>query len=237
MSGAYNPLPLQPGAEFERIIELLQQGYESALGTALASEYGTLAWVENHATARVLSDLAKAAIRLGNQWNPEKMTDFLSRWEKILGIVPLLNATQNERRTEVALRLSLVGEPPTYQVVYDFLSELLGELFIGLVNTSSSEATTTINTISDGYTLSIPGGATIPYGDWRSSIAYLAVLVQKPDEMTDAEFYPQVGKIYKYLHILLPAWCTFDWIQDGPDGAGFYLDQDYNIDNMRLTIS
>ncbi len=55
--------------------------------------------------------------------------------------------------------------------------------------------------------------------------------------MTDAEFYPQVGKIYQYLHILLPAWCNFDWFQDGINGAGFYLDEDYNLDNMRLTAS
>jgi hypothetical protein len=204
--GAYNPLPLQPGAEFERIIELLQQGYESALGTALASEYGTLAWVENHATARVLADLSKAAIRLANQWDPNRMTDFLPRWEKILGIVPLPEETLNDRRIEVTLRLSLTGEPPTYQVIYDFLSELLGDLFIDLIIDSSN-------------------------------LCYLGILVQKPTGMTDAEFYPQIGKIYKYLHTLLPAWCTFDWVQYGPDGAGFYLDQEYNIDNMSLTTS
>lgn len=233
--GAFNPLPLQPGAEIERVIELLQQGFESALGTALASEYGSMAWIENHATARVLADLSKAAIRLANQWDPQKMTDFLPRWEKILGIVPLPNATLKDRRTEVALRLSLFGEPPTYQVVYDFLSELLGDLFVTLVQTSSTEATGSIS--NNGLGISIPGGVTLPDGDWRSSIAYLAIQVQKPANMTDAEFYPQVGKIYQYLHTLLPAWCNFDWFKDGASGAGFYLDEDYNLDNMRLTAS
>lgn len=229
MSGAYNPLPLQPGAEFEKIIELLQQGYESALGTALTTERGTLAWVENHATARVLADLSKAAIRLANQWDPDRMTDFLPRWEKILGIVPMPDATTQERREEIALRLSLTGEPPTYQVVYDFLSDLLGELFITLVQTSSSQAS--------GYVeggVSIPGGVTLSDGSWCSSIAYLAIEVQKPDEMTDAEFYPLVGKIHKYLHTLLPAWCDFDWFRDGVNGAGFYLDEELNLDNQRF---
>lgn len=232
MSGAYNPSPMQFGAEINKIIELIQQGVEQAQGTALATERGTIAWVENHATARVLADLAKAAIRLGNQWDPEKMTDFLPRWEKILGIIPLSSATMNERREEVALKLSLTGEAPTYQVVYDFLSELLGDLFVDLIHTSSTES---IGAVPGGIT--IPGGVTLSNGDWFSSIAYLAIQVQKPANVTDKEFYPQVGKIYRYLNILLPAWCTFDWFLDGIHGAGFYLDEEYNLDNQRFDAS
>lgn len=229
MSGGYNPSPMQFGAEMNKIIELIQQGVEQAQGTALATEYGTIAWVENHATARVLADLAKSAIRLGNQWDPEKMTDFIPRWEKILGIIPSSDSTDNERRAEIGLKLSLTGEPPTYQVVYDFLSDLLGEVFVNLILTTSVEAS---GMVPGGIT--IPGGVTLSDGDWISSIAYLAIEVEKPMDMTYKEFYPLVGKIYQYLNVLLPAWCDFDWFLDGVNGAGFYLDEERNLDNMRF---
>ncbi len=81
--------------------------------------------------------------------------------ENFLGIIPLSNATSKDRRTGSSiLRLSLFGEPPTYQVVYDFLSELLGELFVTLVQTSSSEANGSVPT-DNGTGISIPGGVDI----------------------------------------------------------------------------
>jgi hypothetical protein len=229
MSGAFNPHPLQFGQQSQKIIEQLQTGLADAQGTALATEQGTVAWVENHATARVVAELANAAQKLANQWDPLKTTDFLERWERILGIVPSPTESDNERRMNLLLKLSLSGEAPTYQVVYDFIKDLLGNLFVTIINTSSNDAN---SSIPGG--LVIPGGAILGNDDWRSSISYMAIETFKPDNVEYYQFYNIVNKIFIYLPYFLPAWCTFDWFLDGPNGIGFYLDQDYNLDNQRF---
>lgn len=227
MGGAYNPHPLQFGQEANKIIEELQNGLADAQGTALATERGTIAWAENHAMARIMAELVNAAQKLANQWDPQKMTDFIPRWEKILGLIPLPSDSMQERRRAISLKLSLSGEKPAFQALYDFLSELLGDFFVDIVHSSSDDAT---GSIPGG--LSIPGGATLEDGPWRSSIAYLAIKTQKPEGVSDYEFYSTVNKIHNYLHYFLPAWATFDWFLPGPDGDGFFLDQDYNLDNQ-----
>lgn len=229
MTGAYNPHPMQFGAQAQKIIEQFQQSLADAQGTALATENGTVAWVENHAMARVLAEMANAAQRLANQWDPLKTTDFLSRWEKILGIVPAPEASQAERRMILALKFSLIGEPPTLQVVYDFLTDLLGDFFVGLIATPSSQAD---GSVPGGVI--IPGGVTLQDGDWRSSVAYIAIQTNKPAGIDDIIFYSAVAQIYQYLNYLLPGWATFDWFLDGPNGPGFYLDEDNNLDNQRF---
>ena len=64
--GGFSPAPRVFGEAKGTDLEALQQAVAEAHGTALASERGTVLWVGNHATARVLLGLYRAAERLAH---------------------------------------------------------------------------------------------------------------------------------------------------------------------------
>lgn len=231
MPGNFNPSPLTTGAEKGRLEEVLLADGLDADGTALAKDVDSFVWAERNAEARALAYLWHLNRRMANQWDPRRMTDFLPRWEKILGLRPLAGATDVARRAAVLAKMQLFGQPGTQQVLTDLLHTLFDELgiFVGIVNTSSAVA---VGTVPGGAT--VPGGVTLPDGDWYSSIAHLAIETVQPDGVDDPTFYDAVGQIAQAIDGIVPAWVTFDWFLDGSHGAGFYLDEEKNLDNQRF---
>ena len=238
--GGFNPAPFKFGEAASTDLDAIQNAFADTQGTSLARERGSVAWVENHATARVLYALYGLAYRLANVNDPARMTNTLPRWEKILNIAPLDSDTIVERRNRVTAKLSLLGKGTTLQVVEDYLTLVLGSMFVGLKFSDPTEATTYV-----------PGGGAVPGGGpafldgdladprispYASSLGYVAILLQRPENMTVELFYERAGRIYEDMNNLLGAWMDFDWVQDGPNGAGFYLDQDYNLDNQRFDV-
>ena len=236
--GGFNPAPFKFGEAASTDLEAIQNAFADTQGTSLARERGSVAWVENHATARVLYALYGLAYRLANVNDPARMTNTLPRWEKILNIAPLDSDTIVERRNRVTAKLSLLGKGTTLQVVEDYLTLVLGSMFVGLKFSDPTEATTYV-----------PGGGAVPGGGpafldgdladprispYASSLGYIAVLLQRPANMTVELFYERAGRIYEDMNNLLGAWMDFDWVNDGPNGAGFYLDEDRNLDNQRF---
>ncbi|MDI3282105.1 putative phage tail protein [Polyangium sp. 15x6] len=237
--GGFNPFPMKFGAASQTDLEAIQNAVAEAEGTSLAVIKGTVKWVENHATARVLWELFGATQKLANQWLPEKMTDFLPRWEAILGITPSRFDDLQDRRRRVAAKLSLIGKGGNYQVVNDYLTTILGDVYQGLVFTSPLEATAYCpggGTIDGGIVL-LDGDTIDPQlSPYYSTVAYVAILLAKPDSMSEEEFYATAGRIYEDADNLFAAWVAFDWVRDGVNGAGFYLDEDFNLDNQRFDI-
>lgn len=230
MSGAYNFFPEKFGAEKGvHNVEILLEALLEADGTALAKDVDSYVWAERMAEARVLSYLWKLNRRLANQWDPRRMTDFLPRWERILGIVPNKDDTEVERRAKVGAKLASYGAEPINQVVVDTLIQVLGDVFGSIVHSTSATA----NGFVPGG-VNVPGGANLPDGDWYSTIAYLAIETFQGD-LTNATFREKFGDVYEFLDDLVPAWVTFAPFKDGPNGAGFYLDQPQNLNYMRLT--
>ena len=238
--GGFNPAPFKFGEAASTDLEAIQNAFADTQGTSLARERGSVAWVENHATARVLYALYGLAYRLANVNDPARMTNTLPRWEKILNIAPLDSDTIVERRNRVTAKLSLLGKGTTLQVVEDYLTLVLGSMFVGLKFSDPTEATTYV-----------PGGGAVPGGGpafldgdladprispYASSLGYVAILLQRPENMTVELFYERAGRIYEDMNNLLGAWMDFDWVNDGPNGAGFYLDEDYNLDNQRFDV-
>lgn len=234
MSGAFNPSAIKSGAEAGHIEEVLQDALVDADGTALASDVDSFVWAEHLAEARAIAYLWHTNKRMANQWDTSRMTDFLPRWEKILGIRPLFMQNETDRRANVRAKLEAFGQPATQQVIQDILSVVLQDVFVSIVNTSSADAT---GWVAGGVT--VPGGVTLPDGTpagltWYSTIAHLAIETQQPSGMSDADFYEAVGQISQFLDDLVPAWVTYDWFLDGGNGAGFYLDEEKNLDNQRF---
>lgn len=236
--GGNNPFPMKLGGAADGDLEVIQEAFAEALGSALAKERGTVSWVENHAIARVLWALYAAAQRLANQWDPKKMTVFLERWEDILLTSPLPTDTDAARRTRVGLKMSLIGAGTTGDILRTYLETAIPEIYVDLVFTDPLDATTYV-----------PGGGSVPGGGptfldgdligpfmspYASSVAYMAILIEKPDSMSDNTFYALAARVYDDVDGLIGAWMDFDWVRDGGNGAGFYLDENFNLDNQRF---
>lgn len=227
MTGGFNPSPQVFGDSENTVWEIFLNSLNTADGNALSDDVDSFNYAENLAASRVLVDLFSTNKRLSYQFDPNLMTDFLPRWETILGIFPGVNDTENHRRRVVVNKISNYGKAPTQQVVTDLLSAALGEVFVQIINSDWTIAT---QYIPGGGV--VPGGATLLDGDWSSSTAYILILVQQPDTMTDDEFYKIVGDIDGLLEDILPVWVTFNWGRANSLGeAGFILDDEHNLDN------
>lgn len=227
MSGKFNPSPVFGGDESNHIIEIFLNALNDADGTALSKEEDSFNYAENFATARALADLWSANKRLSYQFDPNKMTDYLGRWENILNIIPDPDATDNQRRSIIAQRFADYGKNPNQQVITDLLRLLLGDIFAEIINSTYD--------IASGFVPGgevIPGGANLADGDWSSSIAHLLIRVTQPANITDEKFYKTVGEIDRALENILPAWVNFEWGRYNSDGyGGFILDDPHNLDN------
>mgnify|MGYP001561252260 CR=1 FL=1 len=137
---------------------------------------------------------------------------------------------ESKRRTLVARKFIQLGQMPNGQALTDLLADILPDTFIGLVHTSSADATTHVPL---GAT--IPGGITVPAdGLWSSSIAFIAIETEQPTGMSAADYRREIGAIHAWLHDTLPAWAEFGAFRDGDLGAGFFLDQTRNLDEQRF---
>jgi hypothetical protein len=236
--GGFSPAPRVFGEAKATDLEALQRVVAEAHGTALASERGTTLWVENHATARVLLGLYRTAERLAHVNDPQRMTETLVRWERIFGLNSV--GTLNERRARVAAKKSLLSAGTALSVVHDYLTDLLGAMYLGL---SFGDPLTATTYVPDGGT--IPGGGPtfldgnlVPpeISPYASSLAHVAILLEKPVGMSEDEFYDRAGGIYGEVDNLLGAWMRFSVIRDGVNGIGFFLDEANNLDNQRFRI-
>ena len=236
--GAFSPSPRSFGGASSTTLEAIHNALTEANGTAIAVSRGTVSWVENHATARVVHGLYRTAERLGSVNDPSRMTETLPRWEKILRITA--EGSLIERRSRVAAALSLISAGTAYQVLDDYLSDLLGEMYLGLSFSDPLTATTRV-----------PGGGTVPGGGptfvdgdlagpmispYSTSLAHVAILLAKPAEMSEDLFYKRAGSIYDVVDNLIAAWMRFSVVRDGPNGKGFFLDEPNNLDNQRFRV-
>jgi len=106
--GGFNPGPRRFGGAASTDLEAIHNALASSNGTAIAVDRGTISWVENHATARVVYGLYRNAERLGSVNDPSRMTETLPRWEKILRLSPV-SQSLGERRARVAAAMSLLS--------------------------------------------------------------------------------------------------------------------------------
>lgn len=225
---SFNPVPFHFGASNDSNIEAILESLKASLGTAFKTEEDSVVWIYLNAIARIFNDVFEQNRRFSNQWDPNKMTDFLSRWEKIYGIVPLTTDTFVDRRAKLEYKMSLVGQSGTQQVIQDLLIAILtSDVFVEITTITIAEA---VSRVPGGGT--IPGGLTLADGDWYSNLSYVPIKVVQPDYMDNLTFYVTVAQIFTYLTDIVPAWVNFDWYRDSLHfGAGFYLDDDPNLDN------
>lgn len=237
MYGGYSPFPKRYGGGRPRL-RIIHDALNAARGTALdASNSSTVAWVENMALARAICfDGFGTNDRLSLQWDPDRMTDMLPRWEQILKLTPAPDADETTRRAEVRKRWErFIHAAALHSRVLTVLKEALGDVFVAVEYISYANAN--IHVPDASY----PWGTVVTGILWTSTVAHVLVLLQRLPGYTDGDFYEQAAKVHLLLDGLLPAWCTVDWyhapinspaitVSGGPSRAGFYLDDEHNLD-------
>lgn len=232
--GGLSPFPLRFGGG-KPLLEHIVDSLNAARGTAYDTSQTSTVYAENLAIARALEAAWSANARLRNQMDPDKMSDFLPRWLKILGLPITANASTASNRALVKATFERATRAPTYQAIYDLCSTILGDLFVDLVKTTSSTSgVVSYVPASESWDPGYWSEDTITGLNWYSLISHLVVLVEKPTAMDDSEFYATIGRVIGPLDSYLPSWVTFDLVRDGVNGAGFYLDEDDNLDNQRF---
>jgi hypothetical protein len=239
MTGGFNPSPSYGGDSSNSVNEIFLNSLNAADGNALNHDVDSYNYAENFAAARALADLFSTNVKMKNQFNTNKMTDFISRWEKIMKLVPDTNSSDNTRRQLIGNKLYNYGKSPTPQVINDLLKIILGPVFVKIINFGwdiNSNTYIGLSSINNGLNLTSINGVNMFNNDWSSSFAYILILVQQPDYMLDAQFYNIVKLIDGALEDLLSSWTTFAWGRYNSLGQlGFLLDDPHNLDNSILT--
>lgn len=226
MSGGFDPSPAKFGGQAGHREEVIVDSLLEADGTAFSKERASIVWAEREADARCLAYMWGLSRRMTLQRDPRRMTDFLPRWERIFGIVPPPTMSAKRRRAIIELRFSTENVTANASEVQAALELALDGTFVMVQHTSSANAT---GAVPGGA--AVPGGVTLPDGDWSSTIARIFVKVAQPAFMGGEEFFALIRETTTALDDLLPAWVTFDSFFDGSGGAGFWLDDEHNLDN------
>lgn len=229
MSGT-NPYPIRFGGSKDSLYAVLLDSLQEAMGDGFSVDDDAMIAAELVADSRALSDLFLTNQRLANQWDPDRMTDFLARWEAIYGLSPTPDMSDNQRRVQVKLKRQAIGRLNNNSSVYDLLVEVLGDAFVSLTPGNPSLQS---SQIPGG--LVIPGGATLKDGAYSSHVAQIFVHVEKPDSMSALEFAEAKAQVGAILNSILPAWTNWTLYQNSSDGiASFKLDEP-NLDIEALT--
>lgn len=238
--GGYHPYPRRFGGG-KPALEVIHEDLNAARGSAFDPVEGTYVWLENMAFARAIYfDGWQTNQRLGHQWDPERTTDMLSRWERIFGIRRDPTKTEYERRVELTLRWQRFGSLASHSKLVSELEPRLGEYLYGVEYIDLANA---IIHVPDG---TYPWGTVADGAPWLSTVAHILVRLQKPAGATEGQFYEQAAKVIPTLDPLVPAWVTLDWYRAPADGApitignvtaaGFYLDNPHNLDNSIFDV-
>lgn len=232
--GGFHPYPRRFGGGRTRIQGVLDGLNADRGDTFEASDRTTTVYVINMAVARAIAAAWGTNQRLANLWVPACMAgDLLSRWEKLLAIVPKPTDDESTRRAVIEEVLARFAHPALSGEITTALEEALGDAFVAIETISYANA---FILVPDGtYPWGVVGAA-----PWSSTVAHILIKLQKPTGWTERDFYAAAAKVSPILDSMLPAWTTFDWyragpisvnVSGGPSAGGFFLDDDHNLDN------
>lgn len=233
--GGYSPFPRRFGGGrptlqsiVESILSQLGTAYDTTDKTAI-NGLPPLVFIRAQAIGRCIWGAWEQNQRLGNQWDANRMTDFLPRWEKIYGLYPRSTDSVWTRMLRVGVAMARTGHAAGGDI-YAVCLAYLGPSVLVKVVTNSSSGSIVVWTPAGWPMGSHPARPSDP--DWYSTLAAISIQVQQPATMADDEFYATVASVIPPLDSILPAWVSMSWFrQDIHGSAGFYLDEGKNLDN------
>ena len=213
--GGSSPFPVRLGGGASTT-ETVYRSLNDQLGTAYDTSQSSTVTAETMSEARAIAALWSANRRMSYQWDPSKMTDTLSRWERIFNIRPHRGASDQERRDRLVPRF-LALTSPLYATLWDTCQSLLGAGLIGVEFISDADA----HSQWAGSTPSMPS-------EWNSSLGHVVIRVHRWEDIgwTQYQLYSAIADCKAALNDSMPADITFDFAGFTAGGAnGFYIDQ------------
>jgi hypothetical protein len=202
---------------------------QSMRGSAFTQNTGTLVHVENLALARFWSTLAfRYPEKVRANATPAGADEKLSYWVQVLGI-PRKDDDPDWAVRERCVAHFRAANGPTYPIVLQAVTDLLGDKFVGLVLSTGTDLE---NPPAITYWPGVNPGPTsydLGHGAWFSERAHVAVVVgdQFAHDATNSDLLNV--QLFRLLDELLPAKCTFNWTTT----TGFLLDvSDLDFDGV-----
>lgn len=210
-------LPYRCGNSNRADLQQISSSLLAQRGDAITTQVGSVIWVETQAWARAIYHIWAYNQKAANQFDPNKMTDLLPRWESMMGLSALPGDTIAQRQARIAARFRLINKMPTTQDITDLLMSALGPTFVELINIRQDQAYAQY----PGGTPIVGGITNTVNGPWYSTIQHIFVETIHPPSYTDNQFYATVNQIIPLLNPLLPSYDTFDWFWDSFSDDGY----------------
>jgi uncharacterized protein YmfQ (DUF2313 family) len=230
--GGANPFPRRFGGGETRLQQILTS-LQADRGDAYSTDWDSVVYAENMAIARAVSAGWGTNERLGHLWVPSRTSpDVIERWEKMLVISPKQGQTWTERRAVVEERLTQHPE-----ALRGYVLERMQTIGTAFVDVEYIPVGSARITVPDG---TYPFGTTSTTQPWSSTVARILIRLQLPTGGTEGDFYDKAAEAMLLIDPFLPAWVEVDWyrpgpvssaVAGGPSAAGFYLDDEHNLDN------
>lgn len=210
-------LPLRCGNSNRADLQQISASLLQQRGDAITTAPGSIIWIETQAHARAIYSIWAINQKMAYQFDPNKMSDFIHRWETIVGVSSLPTDDFQIRQQRIAAKFAIINKFPTTQAIHDLIAAALNVTFLVLINDPASAA----------YT-QFPGGSAIVGGvqnvvnaPWLSKVHQILIETIHPPYMTDNQFYNTVNQIYNLLNAYLPSYDTFDWFWDSFSDDGY----------------
>jgi hypothetical protein len=215
---------LSGSAEYNSTLELFLTDQLLGMGSAITSNEGSLAWCEAYALAKCFASALNFVELMGNQLSPNSMSIFADRFAAIYGIATqgngLVPTNLPQIQTYVGLKEAVFGTLPTYAAVDQYITILLGQVFIDLE-------------YIDQHTQTLSTAAPLTAGQfWLSALSTLLIRVWLPRDNQDNLLMNQsnfinISNSYKaFVQDWLPADIAIRNLQlqyNGNDGYGSYV--------------
>lgn len=217
-------------------VRAIHQSLNQQRGTGYDVSEDSPVSIINLSTARAIDAAWKTNERIANIANPLTMPEeLIPRWEHIYKL-PFDGSLSIVQRRQRMLKIAVLrGILANKAYIQTRIEEELGDVFVDIEYADISIAHISVD--DAGY----PFGSVSPYTPWSSTVAHVLVHTQQPSGYSDSDYYRAVGKVFGILDPVLPAYVTFDWyrrpvstpiaVAGGASEAGFYLDDEHNLDN------
>ncbi len=138
--GGFRPSPERTGGA-KPIFQIVLESINAQMGTAYDTDSQTSpVFMRNLALARCICDVINAGEKMKNQFDPDRMSEFIPRWEAIMGIVSGPTDTQMARKRRIKARFARIGRQPTRQAILDLLTEEMAPITVYLTNDTPETA-------------------------------------------------------------------------------------------------
>ena len=208
--GRFNAFPLRFGGG-EPLSRKIYNAINSSLGTALDTSEDSTVTAETSAEGRLIAAAWGANSCASNQLDPDRVTDFIARWEAILGIPFRVGDSDATRRARIKAARTAMGNPCT-QTIVALCTNALGSLYVNVEFVPLDRVVTTT--------------------DNASTMAHILIRVACPPTMSRAQFIDACQYCISLLQDFLPDYDVVTWGEFDSDGErGFLLDDPNNLDS------